>query len=225
MGSRQDKDRLYEQFARITKAMGSPRRVELLDLLCQGERTVEGLARETGLSVANVSQHLQQLKASRLVASRRDDRYVHYRLADPEVGLFLRGLQTLARQQLAEADLAVRAYFGDAAGMTPVDRAELLRRTEAGEVVLLDVRPVEEYRAGHLPEAVSVPAETLPEIIGLLPRDKTIVAYCRGPYCVFAAEAVAILRREGFHAFHLADGVLEWRTAGLPVEIGMPTGV
>ena len=222
MGDREQKGRLYEQFARVGKALASPHRIELLDLLGQGERSVEKLAKEADLSIANASQHLQVLRGARLVEARRDDRHVVYRLADPMVGDFLRSLQGLARHRLAEVDAVVRDYLGAGAGLVPLGREELRRRMEAGEVTLLDVRPPEEYAAGHPPTATSVPLEALPGLLAQLPRDKPVVAYCRGPYCVFAIEAIETLRAHGFDAFHLADGVAEWRAAGYPIERGEP---
>jgi rhodanese-related sulfurtransferase/predicted transcriptional regulator len=225
MADRAKKDQLFEQFARISKALSSPRRLELLDLLCQGERTVESLAREADLSIANASQHLQVLRAARLVETRKEEQYVYYRLADPTVGDFWLKLRDLARLRLAEMDQVVQDYFDGRQEMVSIDRDELLRRATAGEVTLLDVRPVEEYEAAHLPTAKSVPLEALPDLLDRLPRDQEIVAYCRGPYCVFATDAVEILRQHGFKASRFEEGVLEWRASGLPIEAGRPATV
>lgn len=221
MGDRQKKERMFDQFARISKAMSSGRRVEILDLLCQGERTVESLARETGQSVANTSQHLQVLRGARLVETRRDERFIYYRLADLMVCEFLRTMQKLAVNRIAEADEVVRDYLGGGADMAPIERDDLIKKMEAGEVVLLDVRPPEEYKSAHLPAAISVPVAELPALLDKLPRDKTVVAYCRGPYCVFAVEAVEMMRQQGLTALRLEDGPADWRLAGLPVESGI----
>lgn len=222
MGDPEKKARIYEQFARISKALASPRRIEVLDLLCQGERNVEQVARETGLSFANASQHLQVLRGARLVEARRDDRHVYYSLADLMVCDFLRTMKGLAQHRLAEVDDVVRDYLGAGADMVPIERDDLRRRMAEGEVTLLDVRPPEEYAAGHLPDAVSVPLEALPGLLAMLPSEKTVVAYCRGPYCVFAIEAVELLRAHGFDALRLEDGVHEWRAAGHAIARGTP---
>jgi rhodanese-related sulfurtransferase len=211
------KQRLYEQFARLGKAMGSAPRLELLDLLTQGERTVDALAKCSGLSVANTSQHLQVLHAARLVDSRRDGQRVVYRLADASVEALWLAMQRTAEARLAELDAVAQAYLTGRDAFEPIPRAELLRRLEAGTVTLIDVRPAEEYAAGHLPGAISVPLERLDA--WKAPRGKTVVAYCRGPYCVYALEAVARLGERGLRARRTEDGVSEWRAAGLPVEV------
>ena len=212
------KTRLYGEFSRIGKAVASPRRLELLDILAQGERTVEALAGEVVLSVANTSHHLQALRSARLVEARKEGLYVYYRLADPAVFELTRTIRTLAERRLAEVDRIVQTYLNARDGLDPVGREELLQRARAGEVLVLDVRPRDEYRAGHIPGAVSVPVDELERRMAELPADKEIVAYCRGPYCVMAFKAVETLRAHGRQARRLVEGFPEWRAAGLPVE-------
>jgi len=215
---RQFKDALYEQFARLGKAVSAPRRLELLDLLCQGPRTVEALAEQGALSVANASKHLQVLRAARLVTAEKRGLHVEYRLADEEVGRFFLALRGLARSRLAEVEQVATQYFRERGAMEPVDGPELLRRAERGEVTVLDVRPSEEYRAGHLPGALSIPVDELKARLQELPKNRAIVAYCRGPYCVMALEAVELLRTTGREAHRMEEGVLEWRARGWPLE-------
>jgi len=210
---------LYEQFARIGKAVASARRVELLDLLCQGERSVEALARTTGMTVTNASQHLQTLRAAHLVEARKEGTKVLYRVADEAVCRFFLGLCELAHGRLAEVDQFVHRYL-DGDGFESLTRDELFARMKEGAVVLLDVRPPEEYAAGHVAGAVSVPLGLLEELIHTVPADAEIVAYCRGPYCVLAPQAVELLRKKGFRARRLDEGMPEWRLAGLPVAVG-----
>jgi rhodanese-related sulfurtransferase len=218
MGDREIKTALFDEFARAAKALASGRRIELLDVLANGERTVEGLAGGVGLSVANTSQHLQILRQAGLVTSRRQGTSVHYRLAGPEVFELWRALRTLAADRLAEVERLAAAYLGARDELEPVTRQELARRLEDGDdVVVLDVRPRAEYAAGHLPGAVSIPVGELRRRLAELPGDREIVAYCRGPYCAFAHEAVAVLRGAGFAARRLQDGLPEWRAAGLAV--------
>ena len=217
---RQFKDAIYEQFARIGKALSSPKRLELLDLICQGGKTVETLARETGLSVANTSQHLQTLKSAHLIKSEKKGLYVKYRLGDGTVCEFFRSMRILAEHRLAEVEMIKRRFLEHREGMEPVNRDELLKRVIEGDVTVLDVRPVEEYRAGHIPGALSVPLERLQEILVELPVDQEVVAYCRGPYCILAVQAVEFLRAEGFNAIRLEESVQDWRAMGLPVEVG-----
>lgn len=210
---------LYGQFARIGKAVASARRVELLDLLCQGERSVEALARTTGMTVTNTSQHLQTLRSARLVEARKEGTKVLYRVADEAVCRFFLGLCELAHGRLAEVDRFVHRYLeGD--GLESLTREELLTRMKKGAVVLLDVRPPEEFASGHIAGAVSVPLGLLEELLDTLPADAEIVAYCRGPYCQLSSQALEILRAHGLHARRLADGFPEWRLAGLPVAAG-----
>lgn len=219
---RQFKDAIYEQFSRIGKAVSSPKRLELLDLICQGEKTVETLSRETALTLANTSQHLQTLKAARLIKAEKEGLYVKYRLADEMVCAFFRSMRLLAEHRLAEVDLIKRRFLDGRQGMEPVNREDLLRRVAEGGVTLLDVRPADEYQAGHIPGALSVPLGQLKEILADLPAGQEIVAYCRGPYCVLAMQAVDVLRARGINAVRLEASVQDWRAMGLPVEIGEP---
>ena len=213
-------DALYEQIARIGKAVASPKRLEILELLSQAPRTVEALAREAHLSQANTSQHLQVLRTARLVEARREGTSIRYRLTDETVADFFRVLRVLAVTHLAEVERITRQYLKGKETLEPVDRKTLLARVRKGEATVVDVRPAEEYRAGHIQGAISVPLEELKDRIAELPRDQEIVAYCRGPYCVWAAQAVQLLRERGFHARHLEDGVLDWRAYGLRVAVG-----
>jgi len=218
MRHREFKDRLYAELGRIANAIDSPRRLELIDLLAQGERSVEDLAAEAALSVANTSRHLQILRGARLVEARKQGLRVYYRLAEPEVHDVARAVHRLAEKRLAEVDQLVRTYLGSRDELEPVPREELLRRVRAGRTVVVDVRPAGEYRAGHIAGALSIPLDELDERLSELPARKEIVAYCRGPYCVMAYEAVARLRARGRRARRLIDGLPEWRAAGLPVE-------
>jgi len=212
------KDQLFEQFARIGKALANPHRLELLDLLAQAERTVEDLSREAGMSVANTSRHLQELKAARLVEVRREGLYGYYRLADERVFEVWRAIRELGEERLAEVDRLVGTYLTDRGSLEAVSVEELLVRMREEGVLVLDVRPEEEYRAGHIPGARSVPLERLEAYLEELPRDREVIAYCRGPYCVFSDEAVALLRSRDYRARRLAEGLPDWRAAGLPVE-------
>ena len=212
------KDRLYGQFARIGKALSSPHRLEILELLAQGERTVESLATELGLSLANTSQHLQALRQAVLVDSRKEGLFVFYRLADPAVFELCRSIRTVAERQLADLARLVSDYLGDRADAEMVEMHELLRRAKSPQVVVLDTRPANEYAAGHIAGALSVPVDDLQRRLRQLPKDKEYVAYCRGPYCVYADRAVEILRAHGRRARRLVEGFPEWRAAGLPVE-------
>ena len=215
--SRRFKDDVFEQFARIGKAVASPKRLELLDILCQGPRTVEVLADHAGLPVANASQHLQVLRAARLIEAEKSGLFVTYRLAEGVEGFYL-GIRNLAEARLAEVEATTRAYLEERGAMESVDSEELLQRALSGDVTVLDVRPPEEYRAGHLPNARSVPLSELRARLGELPKDREVVAYCRGPYCVLAIEAVRVLREQGFTAVRLDTGPPDWRAAGVPVE-------
>jgi len=214
------KDRLYGEFARIGKTLASPHRLEILEVLAQGERTVESVATETGLSVANASRHLQQLRQAQLVLARREGLFVHYRLAGPEVVSLMLALQHTAEVHLAEVDRVVHDFLGDRDGFEPVTPDELARRMTNGEVVVLDVRPEQEYAAGHIAGARSMPVSGLSERLGELPRENEYVAYCRGPYCVYADEAVEVLRANGLKAQRLTDGYPEWWLSGRPVRTG-----
>ena len=212
------KRELFEQFARIGKAMASSVRIELLDLLSQTERTVEQLADLTEMSIANVSQHLQVLRRAQMVEVRRDGLYAYYRLGDDNVFRLWQAMRTLGEARLLEVQEVVHTYLKDRQKMEAVTAEELARRLEDGEVVVLDVRPTEEYRAGHVPGAVSIPVDELKKRLKELPRRKEIVAYCRGPYCVQSDTAVALLSANGFKAKRMAVGLPDWRASGLPVE-------
>lgn len=216
--SRQFKDTVYEQLARVGKAVAAPKRLELLDLLCQGPRTVEVLAGQAALSVANASRHLQVLRGAGLVESEKRGLHVEYRLANEQVGRFYLALRKLAESRNAEIDRVARAFFEQRDDLEAVPRGELLRRVRHGEVTVLDVRPAEEYRAGHIPGALSIPVGEIKARLAELPKGRDVVAYCRGPYCVMAVEAVTILRRKGIRAHRLEEGVLEWRARGWPVS-------
>lgn len=215
---RRFKDAIYEQLARLGKAVSAPKRLELLDVLCQGPRTVEALAQQAALSVANASQHLQVLRAARLVEAEKKGLYVEYRLADEEVCRFFVALRGLAEARLAEVEQVTREYLQARGAMEAIEGDELLRRVKRGGVTVLDVRPAEEYAAGHLPGAISIPAGELEERLGELPEDREVVAYCRGPYCVLAMEAVELLRKRGFEAHRMEEGVADWRARGWHVD-------
>lgn len=217
---REAKDRLYEQFALAAKAVASPQRIELLDLLAQAERTVEGLARSTGMGITNTSAHLQVLRRSGLVERRKAGTSVFYRVAGDEVVGFVAALRDIARCRLPAVDRVVQDYFAARDRLDPVGRDELVELVGLGTVVLLDVRPADEFAAGHIPGALQVPLDELDEMLGDLPLHTLIVAYCRGPYCVFAPLAVERLRANGFVARRLDGGMPEWRLAGLPVAVG-----
>jgi rhodanese-related sulfurtransferase/DNA-binding transcriptional ArsR family regulator len=219
MADRAAKTALFDEFARAAKALASGRRLELLDVLANGERTVDALAGEVELSLANTSQHLQVLRQAGLVASRREGTSVWYRLAAPEVFELWRALRALASARVAEVERLAAAYLGARDQLEPVTREELARRLLDGDApMVLDVRPAAEHAAGHLPGAVSIPIGELRRRLADLPADREIVAYCRGPYCAFAHEAVAVLREEGFTARRLEDGLPEWEAAGLAVS-------
>jgi rhodanese-related sulfurtransferase/DNA-binding MarR family transcriptional regulator len=215
---RQFKDELYEQFARIGKALSNPHRLELVELLAQGERTVEDLAAEANLPIANASQHLQVLRASQLVDVRRDGLYAYYRLSDERVFRVWQALRDLGELQLAEVSRLVQSFLQDRSPLQSITTSELLERIEAGDVVILDVRPDLEFQSGHIPEARSIPIDELETRLGELPPDQEIIAYCRGPYCVFADEAVTLLQNHGYRARRLIDGLPDWQALDLPVE-------
>jgi rhodanese-related sulfurtransferase/DNA-binding transcriptional ArsR family regulator len=221
---REFKDRLYGQFARIGKALSSPHRLEILELLAQSERTVDSLATEIGLSLANASQHLQALRQAALVDSRKDGLFVYYRLASPEVFDLSKVLRTVAEGRLAELERLVHEHFGGRADAEAVPMAELLKRARSKQVVILDTRPASEYIAGHIPGAISVPVDELKQRLQTLTKGKEYVAYCRGPYCVYADRAVELLKAHGRRARRLTDGFPEWRAAGLPIASGMEPG-
>ena len=212
------KDTIYEQFARVGKAISAPKRLELLDLLSQGPRTVEGLAEQAAISVANASQHLQVLRGARLVVTEKKGLYVEYRLAGDDVSGFFLALRELAESRLAEINQVTRDYFEERGAMEAIQGDELLRRVRSGEVTVLDVRPLEEYRAGHIPGAISIPVGELKARLKELPKGAEVVAYCRGPYCVMAVEAVDLLRKKGFKVQRMEQGIVEWRARGWRVE-------
>ncbi|MDF1594077.1 MAG: metalloregulator ArsR/SmtB family transcription factor [Desulfobacterales bacterium] len=215
--NRRFKDEIYEQFARIGKAVSSPKRLELLDLLCQGPRTVEVLANESSLTIANASQHLQVLRAVRLVETEKEGVFVIYRLADQAVCEFYRAMRVLSESRLAEVEQIKRRFLEGREGMEPVDREKLLELVREGAVTVLDVRPVEEFSAAHIPGAISIPLEELELHLSDLPCDQEIVAYCRGPYCVLSIEAVEMLRAKGFKAVRLEEGIQDLRAVGFPI--------
>jgi rhodanese-related sulfurtransferase/DNA-binding transcriptional ArsR family regulator len=211
------KDALYGQFARVGHAVSSPKRLELLDLLAQGETRVEQLAEQTATAVKNTSAHLRALRQARLVETRRDGLYVWYRLADEGVAAFLRALEALGRHRYAEVREVAESYLERRDSLEPIAPEELRRRLASGDVTLIDVRPVDEFAAGHISGALSIPVAELPGRLREVPRSKEIVAYCRGPYCVYAVAAVELLRRRGYRAHRLTDSVSEWRARGFPV--------
>jgi len=217
--NRRFKDEIYDQFSRIGKAVSSPKRLELLDILCQGERTVEILSRETSLTVANTSQHLQVLKNSRLVEQEKKGLYVVYRPA-PMVCEFFFSLRQVAENRIAEIEQIKNRFLEGKKGMEPVDRDVLIKHIQNGDVTILDVRPLEEFKAGHIDGALCVPLNELEFMLAKLPKDKEIVAYCRGPYCVLSVEAVELLNEKGYHAVRLEEGFQEWRSIGLSVASG-----
>jgi rhodanese-related sulfurtransferase/DNA-binding transcriptional ArsR family regulator len=222
MGDSLRKAELFEQLARVGKALGSGKRLELLDLLAQGPRSVADLAATAGLGMTTTSAHLQTLKQAGLLSTSREGTTIRYRLADIDVAALYAQVRTVAAAHLPDVDAARARYLGvqDGADTEEIGRIELLRRAQAGEVVVLDVRPAAEYAAGHIPGAVSIPIDELPSRLAELPADTEVVAYCRGPYCVFAHDAVRLLTTHGRRAVRLADGMLEWRLADQPVTTG-----
>jgi len=220
VSSKGPKQALFDQFALVAKMFGHPHRLELLEQLAQGERSVEDIADKTGLSVANASQHLQRLARAGLVASRREGKFVRYRLTGDAVLDALAALRRIAEVNVAEVERVVRGYFNERDSFEAVSRKELLKRSRAGAVTILDVRPPDEFALGHLPGAVNIPLRALEARLSELKRSTEIVAYCRGPYCVLSYEAVAALRKRGFTARRLEDGFPEWRAAGLPFSVG-----
>lgn len=224
MSSQGPKHALFAQFAAVAKTLGHAHRLELLEQMAQGERSVEILAERTGLSIANASQHLQQMRRGGMVATRREGKFVHYRLADDAVLDLLALLRRIAERNNAEVERIIRSYFHDRDSLEPVSRGELVELSRAGVVTVLDVRPEDEFALGHLPAAVNVPLRLLGARLAELDPSQEIIAYCRGPYCVLSYEAVATLRAHGFKVRRLEDGLPEWRAAGLPVETGLAPG-
>ena len=218
------KNRLYGQLARLGKALSSPARLEILELLAQGERSVDSLATEIDLSLANTSQHLQTLRQAALVDSRKEGLFVYYRLVDPDVSELSNVIRSVAERRLADLERLVREHFGDRSGADAVRLDELLKRARSKQVVILDTRPASEYVAGHIAGAISVPVDDLHRRLKELSKGREYVAYCRGPYCVYADHAVEILRANGRRARRLIEGFPEWRAAGFPVSHGIQPG-
>ncbi len=218
MSRENPKRALFEQFAAVAKTLGNSHRLELLELLAQGERSVERLADLTGLAIANASQHLQNLRRTRLVTRRREGKRVFYSLADEAVVSLLGSIRHVAERNLAEVERVVASYFRERDGLEPVSRQELVRRMRRGLVSVIDVRPEEEFAAGHIAGAINVPLKDLARRLKELPPTAEVVAYCRGPYCVLSYEAVWALRHRGFKARRLEEGYPEWKLAGLPVQ-------
>ncbi|HBY94652.1 MAG TPA: ArsR family transcriptional regulator [Chloroflexi bacterium] len=221
----QDKDRkrvhkeqLYTLFAQVAGAMANPHRLELLDLLVQAPRTVEELAREAHMSIANTSQHLQKLKQARLVMDEREGIYIRYRLADPSIAHLWLDLRAVAGRQLADVERVLNAYRARRYAFDTISPEELHAQLQVGEAILVDVRPQAEYQAAHLPQAISIPIDELEERLDELPQDKTIVTYCRGPFCVYADDALELLVRRGWTVARLEEGLLEWQLAGYAIE-------
>lgn len=212
------KDTLYQQVARIAKALANPKRLELLELLCQSEKPVEMLAQQAEISVKLASAHLREMRLARLVDTRKEGKYVFYRLADSGVADLWVSLREQAEERLVELRMAVASAMEHADDLEGVDRKSILSKARAGEILVLDVRPQEEFDAGHIPHAQSLPVNELKKRLAGIPKDVPVVAYCRGPFCFMAKDAVDLLRARGYEAFHLADGVAEWRARGLPVE-------
>lgn len=212
------KNAIYEQIARIGKAISSPKRLELLDLLYQVPKTVESLARETEMSVANVSQHLQTLREARLVESHKEGNFVFYRLADPMIAHFILNLRNVAENRLTEIQHIYNDFFLNKDAMEPMDVKTLLERVKDGDVTLLDVRPKEEYEEGHIPGAISIPVEELEQQLSTLSKEQEIIAYCRGRYCVFSLQAIDLLRSHGYKAVRLEEGIQEWMDSHYPLE-------
>jgi rhodanese-related sulfurtransferase/DNA-binding transcriptional ArsR family regulator len=219
-GHRAFKNALYAQFARIGHALASPKRIELLDLLGQGEKSVEALAEQVATPVKNTSAHLRVLRQARLVETRRDGTHVYYRLADDDVFRLLRTLETLGHHRLGDVQQVVQAYLDGHDALEPVTFQELRRLMREDAVTVVDVRPADEYAAGHIPGAVSLPVSDLKRRLRELPKRREVIAYCRGRYCVYSLDAVALLRKLGYHARRAHEGLPDWRAAGLPVEVG-----
>lgn len=212
------KKKLFEQFARVAKSLASPNRLELLEALAQGEKSVDALAQATGMSVANTSHHLQILRDSGLAASRKEGLQVIYRLSDDQIPVLIGCISRVAEKHLAEVERIVRDHFDVRDSLTPVGRHELMARVNAGDTMIIDVRPAPEFDAGHIPGAINIPVDELPRHLESLPRGQEIVAYCRGPYCMLAFDAVAQLRDAGYQARRLEDGFPEWKADQRPVE-------
>ena len=215
---RETKNFLYEQVARIGKAVASPKRLELIELLCQGEKTVEALAAQADISVKLASAHLKELRVARLVETRKEGKYVLYRLASTSVANLWVNLRSAAEERLVDLQVALANLVAHGDELEGLDRKSILKKAATGEVLVLDVRPSEEFAVAHLPHARSLPVDELRKRLAELPKDTPVVAYCRGPFCLMAKDAVALLRKKGYRAMHLTDGVAEWRARGLPIE-------
>jgi len=216
------KKKLFEQFARVAKSLSSPNRLDLLETLAQGERSVDALAQATGMSIANTSHHLQVLRDSGLAESRKEGLQVFYRLSDDQIPTLMGCISHIAERHLAEVNRIVREHFDVRDSLTPVGRDELLARVKEGGTMVIDVRPEAEFQAGHIPGAINIPVDELPQHLESLPREQEIVAYCRGPYCMLAFEAVAKLREAGYQARRLEDGFPEWKAENRPVNTEVP---
>ena len=216
---RETKNFLYEQVARIGKAVASPKRLELIELLCQGEKTVEALAAQADISVKLASAHLKELRAARLVETRKEGKYVLYRLASTSVADLWVNLRSAAEERLVDLQVALANLVAHGDELEGLDRKSILKKAATGEVLVLDVRPSAEFAVAHLPHARSLPVDELRKRLAELPKDTPVVAYCRGPFCLMAKDAVALLRKKGYRAMHLTDGVAEWRARGLPIEV------
>ena len=217
---REFKDALFAQFARIGHAVSSGKRIELLDLLSQGEKTVEQLAEQSATAIKNTSAHLRALRQARLVETRREGTYVYYRIADEDVFRFVRDLQKLGHSRLADVEQVVQVYLDGRDELEPVTLKELRRLMREGDVTVIDVRPVEEFEAGHIPGALSIPVPDLKKRLGEIPKLREVIAYCRGPYCVYSLEAVTLLRKQGYRARRADEGLPDWRAAGNDVAVG-----
>lgn len=220
LSSENPKRKLFTGIAEIAKVLGHSHRLEIVELLAQGERSVESLAERVSLSVANASQHLRLMRRSGVLVSRRDGKRILYRVSDPSVLTLIAALRRVAERNAAEVQAVIGGYFRQRDALEPVTRRELARRLKDGLVTVLDVRPADEFAAGHLPKAVNIPLRELTRRLREIPKSRTVVAYCRGPYCVLAYEAVALLRDRGFKVQRLEDGFPEWKASGLPIESG-----
>jgi len=219
MDKREFKNKVYNLFSEMVKSLANPHRLEIIDLLAQSDRTVEEIAFETEMSVANASQHLQVLKSSNLVEARREGNYIRYSLADKTIYKSWYNLREIGFDRLAEIEKLIKDYRGKKNVLEAVSISELMQRMKTKKIILLDIRPVEEYNAGHLPDAISVPIEKLPAVLKKLPKNKEYVAYCRGSLCVFADDAVQLLKKNGFNAKRLEEGFPDWKLKGLPIHI------
>lgn len=218
MKGREFKDLVFQQFANIANSFASPKRLEIIDILTQGERDVDTLAKETGMNFANTSRHLQIMKSIKLLESRKDGVHVYYRIANDHVIVCWKNLQSLAEDRVAELREVTRSFFEERGELEPISIEELWQRLQNDEVTLIDVRPKEEFESGHIPGAVSIPLSELKNKLVQIPTGKDVVAYCRGPYCVLAAEAIALLKKYGYKSFRFKEDIYNWKEAGLPVE-------